>query len=72
MTKALTEQMGKGVRGYASRNFSAEDSLAELCLKEGIAQSLQNTCPNEMWQADFTYFKSTCSDGMYPSAVLDD
>jgi transposase len=63
-TKAPAEQVVKDIRRQARRHFSAEDkirivldglrgedSIAELCRKEGIAQSLYYTWSKEFMEA---------------------
>ena len=63
-TKAPAEQVVKDIRRQTRRHFSAEDkirivleglrgddSIAELCRKEGIAQSLYDTWSKEFMEA---------------------
>ena len=62
--KATAEKVGKDIRRATRRHFSAEDkirivleglrgddSIAELCRKEGIAQSLYYTWSKEFMEA---------------------
>ena len=66
-SKAPAEQVVKDIRRQTRRHFSAEDkirivleglrgddSIAELCRKEGIAQSLYYTWSKEFMEADIT------------------
>lgn len=63
-TKAPAERVVKDIRGQTRRHFSSEvkirivldglrgeDSIAELCRKEGIAQSLYCTWSKEFMEA---------------------
>src|SRR3546814_7978118 len=63
-SKAPAEQVVKDIRRQTRRHFSAEDkirivleglrgedSIAELCRKEGIAQRLYYTCSKEFMEA---------------------
>jgi len=50
-TKAPAERVVKDIRRQTRRHFSAEDSIAELCRKEGIAQSLYYTWSKEFMEA---------------------
>ena len=45
------ERVVKDIRRATRRHFSAEDSIAELCRKEGIAQSLYYVWSKEFMEA---------------------
>ena len=50
-SKRPAEQVVKDIRRATHRHFSAEDSIAELCRREGIAQSLYYVWSTEFLEA---------------------
>ena len=83
------EKAVRDIRRATRRHFAAEDkvriviaglrgedSVAELCRKEGINQTDRfadpTTAPNQLWQTDFTYLRGVGWGWFYLSTMLDD